>query len=144
MDTEVDLTTVDRDVLIAIIAELQAVIERLQRPRQLSGRIRILSRSVESDNRLEHDLRHHHFPILAAQAIPVIGVGTLAVPFHDCHHRCEGAAHTGRSLEAPRQLSHDRTALVQQLPTICPHTRLKRVAGRKRGDGGMHWMLRPR
>ena len=31
MDTEVDLTTVDRDVLIAIIAELQAVIERLQR-----------------------------------------------------------------------------------------------------------------
>ena len=28
MDTEVDLTTVDRDVLIAIIAELQAVIER--------------------------------------------------------------------------------------------------------------------
>ena len=26
-----DLTTVDRDVLIAIIAELQAVIERLQR-----------------------------------------------------------------------------------------------------------------
>ena len=32
MDTEVDLTTVDRAVLIAIIAELQAVIERLQRP----------------------------------------------------------------------------------------------------------------
>ena len=31
MDTEVDLTTVDRDVLIAIIAELQAVIERLER-----------------------------------------------------------------------------------------------------------------
>ena len=31
MDTEVDLTTVDRAVLIAIIAELQAVIERLQR-----------------------------------------------------------------------------------------------------------------
>ncbi len=31
MDTETDLTTVDRDVLIAIIAELQAVIERLQR-----------------------------------------------------------------------------------------------------------------
>ena len=31
MDTEVDLTTVDRDVLIAIIAELQALIERLQR-----------------------------------------------------------------------------------------------------------------
>ena len=31
MDTEVDLSTVDRDVLIAIIAELQAVIERLQR-----------------------------------------------------------------------------------------------------------------
>ena len=31
MDTEVDLTTVDRDVLIVIIAELQAVIERLQR-----------------------------------------------------------------------------------------------------------------
>ena len=31
MDTEVDLTTVDRDVLIAMIAELQAVIERLQR-----------------------------------------------------------------------------------------------------------------
>ena len=28
---EVDLTTVDRAVLIAIIAELQAVIERLQR-----------------------------------------------------------------------------------------------------------------
>ena len=79
-----------RDVLIAIIAELQAVIERLQRPRQLSGRICMLSRSVESDNRLEHDLRHHHFPTLAAQAIPVIGVGTLAVPFHDCHHRCEG------------------------------------------------------
>ena len=31
MDTEVDLTTADRAVLIAIIAELQAVIERLQR-----------------------------------------------------------------------------------------------------------------
>ena len=31
MDTEVDLTIVDRDVLIASIAELQAVIERLQR-----------------------------------------------------------------------------------------------------------------
>ena len=31
MDTEVDFTTVDRAVLIAIIAELQAVIERLQR-----------------------------------------------------------------------------------------------------------------
>ena len=31
MDTEVDLTTVDRDVLIAIIAELQAVIEQLER-----------------------------------------------------------------------------------------------------------------
>ena len=31
MDTEVDLTTVDRAVLIAIIAELQAVIERLER-----------------------------------------------------------------------------------------------------------------
>ena len=31
MDTEVDLTTDDRAVLIAIIAELQAVIERLQR-----------------------------------------------------------------------------------------------------------------
>ena len=31
IDTEVDLTTVDRAVLIAIIAELQAVIERLQR-----------------------------------------------------------------------------------------------------------------
>ena len=31
MDTEVDLTTVDRAVLIAINAELQAVIERLQR-----------------------------------------------------------------------------------------------------------------
>ena len=31
VDTEVDLTTVDRAVLIAIIAELQAVIERLQR-----------------------------------------------------------------------------------------------------------------
>ena len=31
MDTAVDLTTVDRAVLIAIIAELQAVIERLQR-----------------------------------------------------------------------------------------------------------------
>ncbi len=31
MDTEVDLTTVHRDVLIAINAELQAVIERLQR-----------------------------------------------------------------------------------------------------------------
>ena len=31
MDTEVDLTTADRDVLIAIIAELQAVIVRLQR-----------------------------------------------------------------------------------------------------------------
>ena len=31
MDTEVDLTTVDRAVLIAIIAELQAVIERSQR-----------------------------------------------------------------------------------------------------------------
>ncbi len=31
MDTEVDLTTADRDVLIAIIAELQAVIERLER-----------------------------------------------------------------------------------------------------------------
>ena len=29
MDTEVDLTTVDRDVLIAIIDELQAVIERI-------------------------------------------------------------------------------------------------------------------
>ena len=31
MDTETDLTTADRAVLIAIIAELQAVIERLQR-----------------------------------------------------------------------------------------------------------------
>ena len=31
MDTEVDLTTVDRDVLIAIIAELQAVIARLEK-----------------------------------------------------------------------------------------------------------------
>ena len=31
MDTEIDLTIVDRDVLIAIIDELQAVIERLQR-----------------------------------------------------------------------------------------------------------------
>ena len=31
MDTEVDLTTVDRDVLIANIAELRAVIERLER-----------------------------------------------------------------------------------------------------------------
>ena len=31
MDTEVDLTTVDRDVLIASIAELRAVIERLER-----------------------------------------------------------------------------------------------------------------
>ncbi len=31
MDTEVDLTTADRAVLIAINAELQAVIERLQR-----------------------------------------------------------------------------------------------------------------
>ena len=31
MDTEVDLTIVDRDVLIASIAELQAVIERLER-----------------------------------------------------------------------------------------------------------------
>ena len=31
MDTEVDLTTVDRVVLIAIIAELQAVIEQLER-----------------------------------------------------------------------------------------------------------------
>ena len=31
MDTEVDLTTVDRDVLIAIIAELQAAIARLEK-----------------------------------------------------------------------------------------------------------------
>ena len=39
MDIEVDLTTVDRDVLIAIIAELQAVIERLQRRiAELEGR----------------------------------------------------------------------------------------------------------
>ena len=40
MDTEVDLTTVDRDVLIAIIAELQAVIERSRLPMHLdrSGR----------------------------------------------------------------------------------------------------------
>ena len=30
MNTEVDLTPADRDVLIAIIAELQAVIEQLQ------------------------------------------------------------------------------------------------------------------
>ena len=39
MDTEVDLTTVDRDVLIAIIAELRAVIERLQqRIAELEGK----------------------------------------------------------------------------------------------------------
>ena len=37
MDTEVDLTTVDRDVLIAIIAELQAVIERLPAIAELEG-----------------------------------------------------------------------------------------------------------
>ena len=41
MDTEVDLTTVDRDVLIAIIAELQAVIERLQRRiAELEGQVK--------------------------------------------------------------------------------------------------------
>ena len=93
--------------------------------------------------RLEHQLRHHHFPGITVEPVPVLRLRTLAIPGNDGHDRGKGAAHVGGGRpETTGELSYDRPAAIQKLPTIRLDPHLQQVAGRERGNGAMHRMVR--
>ena len=86
--------------------------------------------------RLEHELRHHHLPILALDVIEECRRGDTAVPADDGQYLCGAAAHPGRRLETPGETPHRRARRVQQFPTPpFRDARLQRIAGTQRGDG---------
>ena len=91
-------------------------------------------RRITSSQRLEHQLRHHHLPRIAAEAVPVFGLGTLPIPGGDGHDHTRGATHTGGNLKATCHLSDHRSAGVQQFPAIRPPPQSQRVTRGQVGD----------
>ena len=50
--------------------------------------------------RLEYELRHHHLPEIASDAVAILALRRLAAPGDDCQHLCGAAPHPRRWLEA--------------------------------------------
>ena len=75
-------------------------------------------RTVMLGQRLENPFRHDHLPGIAAKPVPVFRFGTFPVPSGDGQDRREGETHTGRKLKTPGHLSHHRSFLIQEFPTV--------------------------
>ena len=68
--------------------------------------------------RLEHQLRHHHFPGIALKTAQVLRFRALPVPSDDGQDRGKRATHTVGGLETTSELPNDRPFAIKKLPTI--------------------------
>ena len=100
---------IDCAASFALISSLEPSNTRMARP--IPPRLQI---------QLQHDLRHHGFPNLAAKAVPVLRLGTFTVPVDDGHDHRSSAAHPGGNLITVGQPSYDRAVLkLAPIVVIC-------------------------
>ena len=92
--------------------------------------------------RLEHQLRNHHFPGVAAKSSLVLRLRALSVPRGHSQHLGKLAPHPWDSLETACKPTYHIPIGIQQVPSGRPTPYMKGISRRQIGDSTVHEMIR--